>query len=242
MPASCVRTAACSSSPSTTDGPERGAGHAHPEGRERILHRVGDGGGRRDRPALPDTLQAERIPRRRVLEVHGLDRRQLHRGRHQVIHEGSGQELCLLVVDHLLQEPAADALRDAAVDLALHDHRVDEGPAVVGHQVAEELHRAGAGVHVHHRDVGGARVGHGRLVMVDRGLEVGGGHAGLRERGDRGTGSRWRAASPSPAPRARSRSRPPPRCPPERPRAAPPPPRPACPSRGPRPRGWSCPR
>ncbi len=112
---------------------------------------------------------------------------QLHRGRHQVVHERPGQELRLLVVDHLLEQPAAHALRHAAVDLAVHDDRVDHLAAVVGDQVAAQRDRAGAGVDVHHRDVHRARVGHGRLVMIDGGLEV-----------ERGSPRAWRRSGSRP--------------------------------------------
>ena len=45
---------------------------------------------------------------------------------HQEVHERRVQQLAGLVVGHPLVERAADALRDAAVDLALDDHRVDQ--------------------------------------------------------------------------------------------------------------------
>ncbi len=52
-----------------------------------------------------------------------------------------------LVVRHPLVQRTADALRDAAVDLALDDHRVDQAAAVVDDGVLED------------RDLGGVRVG-----------------------------------------------------------------------------------
>ena len=49
------------------------ASHADIEGGQRVLDRIGDGGGRRDGPALADALDSQRVARRRVLEMHGLD-------------------------------------------------------------------------------------------------------------------------------------------------------------------------
>jgi 7-cyano-7-deazaguanine synthase len=102
---------------------------------DRVDHPVDDRRCGRDGAGLTDALDAERIARRRVLEMHGLDGRQLHRGGHEIVHEGAGQELALLVVDHLLEQGATHTLRDAAVDLPLHDGRVDEPAAIVRDQI-----------------------------------------------------------------------------------------------------------
>ena len=53
--------------------------------------------------------------------------------RHGVIHEACRQELAgLAVVDDLLHQRLADALRQAAVHLPLDDHRIDHDAAIVG--------------------------------------------------------------------------------------------------------------
>ena len=77
--------------------------------------------------------------------------------RHQEVHERRVEQLPVLVVGHPLVERAADALRDAAVDLALDDHRVDQRAAVVHDAVAQD------------RDLGGLRVG-----LDDRRVHAGG--------------------------------------------------------------------
>ena len=76
---------------------------------------------------------------------------------HQEVHERRVEQLAGLVVGHPLVERAADALRDAAVDLALDDHRVDQVAAVVDDGVLED------------RDLGGLRVG-----LDDHGVHAGG--------------------------------------------------------------------
>ena len=65
-----------------------------------------------------------------------VQRRQLVGARHAVVHQRAGEELAArLVVDHLLVQRLADALRHAAVDLSLHLRGVDRAPDVVGREV-----------------------------------------------------------------------------------------------------------
>jgi hypothetical protein len=64
-----------------------------------------------------------------------------------------GQEGAVLVVHRLLEHRLGDALRDAAVHLPVDDHRVDHGAAVVDRDVAQDLRRAGLGVHLDDADV-----------------------------------------------------------------------------------------
>ena len=89
-------------------------------------------------PPSPMPFQPPERVRRRRLEVDDLDRRHLGARREQVVHEARGDELAGLVVGEVLVERAADPLDDAAVDLALDDHRVDDRAAVLDHHVAED--------------------------------------------------------------------------------------------------------
>ena len=45
---------------------------------------------------------------------------------HAVVHQLAGDQLAVLVVDRLLVERLAEALRHAAVHLAIDDHRIDD--------------------------------------------------------------------------------------------------------------------
>ena len=89
-------------------------------------------------PPSPEALDPERVARRRVLEVDGLDGRQFHGRRHQIVEKRAGQELALVVVDHLLEERPAHALGHPAVHLALDDERIDHLAAVVGDEVSQQ--------------------------------------------------------------------------------------------------------
>src|SRR5580692_3387385 len=93
----------------------------------------------------------------------------LHRGRQQVVHEGTAQAVAFRVEGDDFHEGHADAVCQAAVDLALDDHRVDPDAAVVDRDEPADRDLAGAGVHVDHADVGTARVGQvGRVVHAGR--------------------------------------------------------------------------
>ena len=100
-----------------------------------------DGGGGGERAALARALDAERIERRGRDHVVDLERGHVVGARQRVVHQRAGEELTGGVVDHLLEESVADAVRHAAVDLALDDDRVDHGAAVVHRDVAEHVER-----------------------------------------------------------------------------------------------------
>src|SRR5712671_2162979 len=90
----------------------------------RLLNRGVDRGGQRGTDGvdagLTGTLDAQGIKgRRRVLAQQNLDLGHLMTGRHQIIGKARRQGLAVLVIDKLLQQRAADALRRRADDLAL---------------------------------------------------------------------------------------------------------------------------
>ena len=58
----------------------------------------------------------------------------------------AGQQLAVLVVDRVLQQRLADALGDAALHLALDDHRVDDAADVVDRDEVHHLDDAGVRV------------------------------------------------------------------------------------------------
>ena len=71
----------------------------------------------------------------------------------------------LLVVDRAFQQRLADALRDAAMHLALDDHRIDDGAEVVDRGPADDLGLAGVGIDLDLADVAAGREGEvGRIV------------------------------------------------------------------------------
>src|SRR5262249_39056794 len=125
-------------------------------GRQRIIDGLGDEGRHGNRAGLPYPFDTERVQRRGRLDVADLDLWDLQRSRHQEVHERRGERLSGLVVDDALVEGAADTLRDAATDLALHDHRVHQGAAVVLDDVAQDRQVAGLDFYLDDRGVAAA--------------------------------------------------------------------------------------
>src|SRR5579859_6900999 len=115
---------------------------AYAERGERVLDGVGERRRCHDGAALthPPKVDVAVVP---GLEVVDFDRRDVGRRRDEVVHERAGEELALLVVGRVLEQHAPDALGDAASDLAFDDGWVDDPPAVLDHDVAQDLHRSG---------------------------------------------------------------------------------------------------
>src|SRR5580692_8469687 len=108
---------------------------------------VGDGvddrGGRGDRAGLAAAFDAERIgraPCQRCSNRHGW---KVIGPRHGVVHERAGHELAPLVVNCALTQCLPYSLRDAAVDLALDNHRIDDDAEIVHRRPGDNLGVAG---------------------------------------------------------------------------------------------------
>ena len=83
--------------------------------------------------------------------------------RHGVIHQRTGQRLAGIRIEiDLLADRLADALRDRAVGLTVHDQGIDAAADVVDRGVARDRHGAGIGIDFHFADRGA--VGKHRLV------------------------------------------------------------------------------
>ena len=83
----------------------------------------------------------------------------------RVVHERAGDELAVLVVDRAFEQRLADALGDAAMHLALDDHRIDHRAEIVDRGPVDDLGRAGLGVDLDLADVAAGREGEvGRIV------------------------------------------------------------------------------
>ena len=86
-----------------------------------------------------------------------------------VVHERAGQELAgVAIVDAVLAQDLSDALHDTAMQLALDEGVVDDMPAVVDRDVAQQIDRTGIGIDLDLGHVGAA--GKGR-----RGVDLGDG-------------------------------------------------------------------
>ena len=92
--------------------------------------------------------------------------------RHEVVDEGGGVRVAVLVVLDLLEQSLPGAGRDAAVLLAGDDERVEHEAAVVDGDVTQEPDPAGLGVHLDHRHVGAERKAGLGLLEDHRGAEA----------------------------------------------------------------------
>ena len=102
-----------------------------------------------------------------------LDGRDFARRRRQIIGERAGENVASLAVDDLLQQRVADALGDAAMDLAVRDHRVDDAAGILGHQELLDRYMTSVDVDPDDRDM--TRIGKRTAGIVGAGF----GEAGL---------------------------------------------------------------
>ena len=100
-------------------------------------------GGEAIAPASPQPLMPSGLEGQGVSVIADLEGRQVVGARHAVIHEARGHELAVVVVDRAFQQRLADALRDAAMHLALDDHRIDEVAEIVDRRPAVDRDDAG---------------------------------------------------------------------------------------------------
>ena len=125
----------------------------NPERFQRIDQGVGDRRWRTDRPGLAAAFDAERVVRAQRRMRVDLERRQVVRARHAIVHERAGDELRRIVIDRVLVERLADALRQAAVDLAGDDHRVDDAAEIIARGEVDNRYLSGFGVDFDFGDV-----------------------------------------------------------------------------------------
>ena len=95
-----------------------------------------------------------------------LYRRNLVRGRRQIVGEGGRENSAILVIDDFLEQRVADALRDAAVHLAIGDHRIDDAAGVLRYYELFDLHVPGLHVDFDDRNVAGIGEGARRIVVA----------------------------------------------------------------------------
>src|SRR5215208_4546911 len=136
--------------------PHRGGRHVYVGDalmRERIYDRVDDRGGCGYGPRLSDALHAHRVGRRGghcPVEDHV---RYLRGAGDQVVHHCAGHQVAVLIVDSLLVKGLPYPLCYAAMQLAVHDGRVDHRPAVIHRHVLGDRNHPGLRVHLDNADV-----------------------------------------------------------------------------------------
>jgi hypothetical protein len=113
------------------------------------------------RSRLVDTFDAEHIAAARHRVERAAERRQIIGAGHRIIHERAGEELSArIVVDPGFEQRLPYALRDAALDLTLDQHRLQNVAAIVDRVIGGELDEASVGVDLDLGDM--ATIGEGR--------------------------------------------------------------------------------
>src|SRR5262249_13561397 len=117
---------------------------------------------------LTHTLRPEWMMRRRRTSLVSFPVRGLHRRRQQVIHKAALKDVTALVVLYLLVKGGTESHRQAAVNLTLDNHRIDNVSAVVDGHKASYLDLARTFVNVDYTDVAPKRIGEiWWIVVVD---------------------------------------------------------------------------
>jgi hypothetical protein len=142
------------------------------QGLERVDQGVDDRSAGADGARLAAALHTHGVVLAEHLDRGEVEVRQVVGPGHAVVHEGAGDQLAVLVVDGVLEQRLADALDDAAMDLALDQHRVQDEAEIVDDGVVDDGHHAGVGVDLDLGDV--AAVGEGPGIELDggRGIEA----------------------------------------------------------------------
>src|SRR6185437_4344982 len=113
---------------------------------ERVGDGADDGRGRGRDAGLAGAFDAERVAVGRHRVLLGREIRQIARQWHRVIHEAAGEKLTVLVEDDCFHQRLTDALRRAAMHLALDDHRIDDAAGIVDRRIADDADAAELGI------------------------------------------------------------------------------------------------
>src|SRR4029077_6635280 len=104
---------------------------------QRIDDRIDDDRWSPDGTGFADTFHPDRVGLAAHFFQRDLEIRQHVCARHRVIHKAAGDELRRrAVVDGMLVKFLPDALRNAAMLLAVDDHRIQHLPEIIDHHVA----------------------------------------------------------------------------------------------------------
>ena len=84
--------------------------------------------------------------------------------RHEVVGKRAGQYVAAVVVNHLFVERVGDALGDAAMDLPVDNHGIDQTPGILDDHEPFDRDLAGSDIDLDNRNVAGVREGAVRVV------------------------------------------------------------------------------
>src|SRR3569623_1207743 len=159
----------------------------HAQVREGIVHCIGEARNATYVRRFSNALGPERMMGRGRHREIGFPYRRLHRGGQEVVHYSVAEQIAAGVDRQQLPHRHGVGFGEAAVDLALDDHGVDAGPAVVERIEAPHIGFAGVAIAIDHAQIGAEGVSEiGRDIIFD-GLEAhlhAGRHVVVRRPGD----------------------------------------------------------
>src|SRR5215813_2637675 len=132
---------------------------AHSESLECVDHRVHDRRSGTDGPRFAGPFGPQRIHVGGRFGPVSLEAGALVRFGNCIVHQFAGHQLACLVVDGFFVERLSDGLGDPTVDLTIHQHRVDDPPAIVDSNVAEDANVPSLAIHFYRADVGPKWIG-----------------------------------------------------------------------------------
>src|SRR5437764_6579516 len=112
---------------------------------ERVQDGIDDRWRRRDAATLAGPLHAERIGTARLLVECDGECGQPAGAWHRIVHEARRHELAGAVIDRMLADGLADALRERPMHLAANDQRIDQAAEIVNRCIAFDCDRPGVG-------------------------------------------------------------------------------------------------
>src|SRR5258708_18982575 len=77
-----------------------------------------------------------------------VDMGNLDRGGYDVVGKARAHELTVFVIDHLFVKCGTNTLRDAAVNLPVDDHWIDDATAILRHDISEYFYKTGRGINL----------------------------------------------------------------------------------------------
>src|ERR1700676_3408424 len=110
---------------------QRHLANTYAKGRERIINGRSEERWYGNDTSLASALDAERVQRRRRLNVIDQQRWYLSSSRQQVIHEAGVDDLSLFIIYQSFKECSPNTLRHSPMHLSLNHHGIDDTPAVM---------------------------------------------------------------------------------------------------------------
>ena len=120
---------------------------------QRVLDRGRKHSGHRDRATLSRPLHTQRIEWAGCRDIVQLNSRHIHRGRHEIVHERSGEDLPAFVMNDFFEKRVADTKPYSPDDLTIDNQGIDDITEVLNSDVSKDTDFACARVDLDKSDM-----------------------------------------------------------------------------------------